>query len=154
MTCKIIVDGILHSEIADPNNLYFVNARDDASLIRLSKELLPFFSERHKALTKYLHQSENQTIRVSDKVRAFWTDKLDAINSILVVLLDAEKPEVQLDEQSKSNRLAFFQAARQAWEINLKDVLTQLSKEMIGPFALGMPVLHYSCDCVDPGDFR
>jgi len=55
----------------------------------------------------------------------------------LAVLLDAEKPEAQLDEQSKGNRLAFFQAARQAWEINLKMVLTQLSNEIIGPFALG-----------------
>jgi hypothetical protein len=47
-----------------------------------------------------------------------------------------------LDERSKANRLAFFQVARQAWEINLKMALTQLSSEMIGPFALGMPVPH------------
>ena len=141
MTCKIIVD-ILHSGIADPNKLFFLNARDDASLIRLSKDLLPFLSQKRKALANYLHQAETQTIQVSDKVRALWRDKLDAINTSLAVLLNAEKSEAQLDEQSKSTRLAFFQGARQAWEIDLKVALTQLSNEMIGPFALGMLVSH------------
>jgi hypothetical protein len=141
MTCKIIMD-ILHSEIANPNKLYFVNARDDVSLIRLSKELLPFLSQKQKALMNYSHQAETQTLQVSDKVRALWRDKLDDLNISLAVLLDAEKSEAQLDEQSKGNRLAFFQAARQAWEINLKVVLTQLSNEMIGPFALGMLIPH------------
>jgi hypothetical protein len=141
MTCKIIMD-ILHSEIANPNKLYFVNARDDVSLIRLSKELLPFLSQKQKALMNYSHQAETQTLQVSDKVRALWRDKLDDLNTSLAVLLDAEKSEAQLDEQSKGNRLAFFQAARQAWEINLKVVLTQLSNEMIGPFALGMLIPH------------
>ena len=133
---------ILHSEIADPNKLYFINARDDASLIRLSKELLPFLSQKQKALMNYSHQAETQTVQVSDKVRALWRDKLDAVNKSLAVLLDAEKSEVLLDEQSKSIRLAFFQAARQAWEINLKVALTQLSNEIIGPFALGILVSH------------
>lgn len=122
--------------------MYFINARDDASLIRLSKELLPFLSQKQKALANYSHQAETQTIQVSDKVRALWRDKLDAINTSLAVLLDAEKSEAQLDEQSKCNRFAFFQTARQAWEINLKVVLTQLSNEMIGPFALGMLASH------------
>lgn len=142
MTCKIIVD-ILHSEMANPNKLHSVNARDDASLVKLSKERLPFFTQRQKALTTYLHQAETQTIRVSDKVRALWRDKLDATNVLLAVLLDAEKSEAQLDAQSKANRLSFFQAARQAWEIDLKVALTQLCGEIIGPFALGMPVPQY-----------
>ena len=129
---------ILHSGIADPNKLFFLNARDDASLIRLSKELIPFLSQKQKALANYSHQAETQTVQVSDKVKALWRDKLDAINTSLAVLLDAEKSEAQLDEQSKGTRLAFFQGARQAWEIDLKVVLTQLSNEMIGPFALGM----------------
>jgi hypothetical protein len=137
MTCKIIID-IIQSEIADPNRLFYLNARDDASLIRLSKGLLPFLSQRQKGLTNYLHQAETQTIQVSDKVKALWRAKLDAINTSLAVLLDAEKSEAQLDEQSKGSRLAFFLAARQAWELDLKVVLTQLSNEMIGPFALGM----------------
>lgn len=158
MTCKIIVNDILHSEVANPNKLAFLNARDDASLIRLSKQLLYFFSQRGEALTKYLHEAETQTIRVSDKVRALWREKLDDIKVTLAVLSDAEKSEAQLDEQSKANRVAFFQAARQAWEINLKEVLTQLSKEMIGPFALGMSVrsiLRFpliSGDYISPGD--
>jgi len=114
-----------------------LNARDDASLIRLSKGLLPFLSQKQKGLANYLRQAEAQTVQVSDKVRALWKDKLDAINTSMAVLLDAEKSEAQLDAQSKGSRLAFFEAAHQAWEINLKVVLTQLSNEMIGPFALG-----------------
>lgn len=128
---------IIHSEIADPNKLFFLNARDDASLIRLSKGLLPFLSQKQKGLANYLHQAEAQTVQVSEKVKALWRDKLDAINTSMAVLLDAEKSEAQLDAQSKGSRLAFFEAAHQAWEINLKVVLTQLSNEMIGPFALG-----------------
>lgn len=133
---------IIHSEIANPNKLFFINARDDASLIRLSKGLVPFLSEKRKALMNYSHQAETQNLQVSDKVKALWKDKLDDVNTSLAVLLDAEKSEAQLDEQSKINRLAFFQAARQAWEVDLKVALTQLSNEMIGPFALGMLVLH------------
>lgn len=145
MTCKIIVD-ILHSEIANPNKLHFINARDDASLVKLSEELLPLSTQRQKALTNYLQQAETQTIRVSDKVRGFWRDRLDALNLIITVLSDAEKSEAQLDERSKASRLSFFQTARQAWEIDLKVALTQLSNEMIGPFALGMLVPHYLYD--------
>ena len=141
MTCKIIVD-IIHSENADPNKLFFLNARDDASLIRLSKGLLPFLSQKQKGLANYLHQAETQTVQVSDKVKSLWRDKLDAINTSMAVLFNADKSEAQLDEESKGSRLAFFEAARQAWEVNLKVVLTQLSNEMIGPFALGMLVSH------------
>lgn len=133
---------IIHSEIADPNKLFFLNARDHASLIGLSKGLLPFLTQKQKGLANYSHQAETKTVQVSDKVVALWRDKLDAINTSLAVLLDAEKSEAQLDEQSRGSRLAFFEAARQAWEINLKVALTQLSNEMIGPFALGMLVSY------------
>jgi len=93
MTCKIIVD-ILHSEIANPNKLHFINARDDASLIRLSKKRLPSLSQKQKALTNYLHQAETQTIQVSDKVRALWRDKLDVINESLAVLFPGCTPSM------------------------------------------------------------
>lgn len=73
--------------------------------------------------------------------------KLNDINLILPVLVDSEKSEAQLNEQSKANRLAFFQAAHQAWEINLMEVLAQLSKEMIGPFALGTLVPRFCLNC-------
>jgi hypothetical protein len=146
MTCKIILD-ILHSEIANPNKLHSMNARDDASLIRLSKKLLPSLSQRQKALMNYLHQAETQTIRVSDKVRALWRDRLDAINVLMAVMMDGEKPEAQLDERAKVSRLSFFEAARQAWEVDIKVALTQLSNEMIGPFTLGMlcSAVFYPC---------
>ncbi|KAF8974056.1 hypothetical protein BDZ97DRAFT_1912489 [Flammula alnicola] len=137
MTCKIIIDEILHNELANPNTLAYVNARDDASLRLLAKERLPSLKQRQKALTDYLSQAENGSIRVSDKVKKLWIEKLDAITAILAVLLEAQKAQTGLDERGKANRVAFFRTARQAWEINLSEVLTQLSKEMVGPYTLG-----------------
>jgi len=115
----------------------YVNARDDESLKALAKETIPSLQQRQDALKDYLTQAEKGSIRVSDKVKKLWLDKLDAINLILTVLVDAEKPQEKLGEQAKTNRIAFFRTARQAWEVNLSDVLTQLSKEMVGPYALG-----------------
>ena len=140
-SCTAIID-LLHSEIANPNTLRYVNARDDESLKALAKETTTTLHQRQQALKGYLSDAEKGTIRVSDKVKKLWLEKLDAINLILAVLVDAEKPQAALGEQEKANRLAFFKTARQAWEVNLSDVLTQLSKEMIGPYALGMaPVI-------------
>ncbi|KAF8168124.1 hypothetical protein B0H34DRAFT_47293 [Crassisporium funariophilum] len=136
-TCKIIIDEILHSEQADPNILRYKNARDDASLRKLAEEVLPNMKQKQQALNGYLSQADSGSIRVSEKVKALWKEKLEAINLILAVLVDAAKPELQLDEKAKEDRSAFFKTARQAWETNLKLVLTQLSKEMVGPYTLG-----------------
>jgi len=136
-SCKVIIDDILHAEPANPNTLRYVNARDDASLLALANETLPSLKQRQETLTDYLSQADKETIRVSEKVKQLWTDKLDAINLILGVLVDAEKPQTALSEQAKANRIAFFKTARQAWETNLSQVLIQLSKEMVGPYTLG-----------------
>jgi hypothetical protein len=89
-------------------------------------------------LVKYLAQVESGEIRVSEKVKKLWSEKLDATNVILTVLADAGKPESELDEGAKANRYAFFKTAKQAWEINLGGTLGLLSKEMAGPYTLGM----------------
>ncbi|KAF8905560.1 hypothetical protein CPB84DRAFT_1676689 [Gymnopilus junonius] len=136
MSCSVIID-ILHAETANPNTLVYVNARDDESLKTLAKGIAPSLQRRQEALKEYLSQAENGSIRVSDKVKKLWVEKLDATGLILAVLVDAEKPQEALGEQAKANRIAFFRTARQAWEVNMSDVFTQLSKEMAGPYALG-----------------
>jgi len=148
-SCKVIIEEILHSNEANPNTLRYVNARDDASLVVLAKDTLTMLEQRQQTLVKYLSEAENGETRVSEKVKKLWTEKLDATNVILTVLVDAHKPESDLDEGAKANRHAFFKTAKQAWETNLGGSLVQLSKEMVGPYALGdqfsIADLHLSC---------
>jgi hypothetical protein len=135
-TCKAIVD-ILHSNEANPNTLRYLNARDDASLVVLAKDTLASLKERQQKLVKYLAEAESGEMRVSEKVKKLWSEKLDATNVILTVLVDADKSESELDEGAKASRQAFFKTAKQAWETNLGGTLVKLSKEMVGPYALG-----------------
>jgi len=136
-SCSAIVDKILHAEVANPTTLHYVNARDDAGLRMLAAEVVPSLRQRQQTLRGYISQADSGSVRVSDKVKNMWAEKLDAISVILGVLEDAEKTPTELDEQGKANRIAFFKTARQAWEINLPGVLTQLSGEMVGPYTLG-----------------
>ena len=135
--CKVIVEDILHSDEANPNTLRYVNARDDASLVVLAKDTLGSLKERQMTLVKYLGQAEKEEIRVSEKVKKLWTEKLDATNVVLTVLEDADKGESELDEGAKAKRQAYFKTAKQTWEVNLGGTLMKLSKEMVGPYALG-----------------
>jgi hypothetical protein len=136
-TCKIIVDDILHSNEANPNTLGFVNARDDESLKALAAMRLPALYTKQKTLLGYLEQSEKGDLKVSEKVKKLWKEKLEATNVVLTVLAEAEKAETELDEKGKENRAAFFKTAKQAWETNLGGMLLQLNKEMVGPYTLG-----------------
>lgn len=137
MACKTIIDDILHNEEANPNTLRYVNARDDVSLRALAQELVPSLEQRKKTLTECLSEAETGSARVSDKVKTLWKEKLNAIVVVLTVLVDADKSEAELGEQAKADRQAFFKTARKAWERDLAEVLTLLSKEMVGPYTLG-----------------
>ena len=143
-TCKAIVDDILHDEVANPNTLRYVNARDEASLRKLAAEIAPSLGQRQQALREYLSQADSGSVHVSDKVKRLWGEKLEAITVILSVLEDAGKAPKELDEQREANRIAFFKTARQAWETNLSGVLTALSKEMVGPYTLGGTARFYN----------
>jgi glutathione S-transferase len=145
-TCRIIIEDILHSAAADPETLHYFNARDEAALRVLSTDLLPSLQQRQQTLAKYLLQAASPgadgvvpegALRVSEKVKKLWVDRLDAIGLVGVVLSDAEKPEAALDEAAKAKRDSFFKSAKLAWEGNLVQVLVQLDKEIEGPFVLG-----------------
>jgi hypothetical protein len=136
--CKVIIDEILHSEVANPNTLLFANARDEASLQVLAAERLASLKQRQQVWAGYISEAESGQVRVSDKVKKLWVEKLEATTVIIAVLADAGKTQAELDDSSKENRAVFFKTARRAWEVNLTEVLTQLSKEMVGPYTLGM----------------
>jgi len=136
-TSKVIIEEILHSNEANPDTLRYVNARDHTSLIALAKETLEVLKERQEIIANYLDIAERGEIRVSEKVKKLWKETLESTSVILKVLVDAEKPESELDEVSKANREAFFKTAKQTWEVNLGGTLSRLNKEIVGPYTLG-----------------
>lgn len=142
--CNKIIDDILHAETTSPNTLKFMNARDDASLAVLAKQMGPFSQLRSKALGGYIAQAERGEISVSEKVKKLWTERKDASDGLYAVMQHAETPIAQLDGAAKTAREGYFTAAKQLWEVELKETLTTLSSEITGPFALGKSfILHY-----------
>ncbi|KAK7468874.1 hypothetical protein VKT23_003373 [Stygiomarasmius scandens] len=133
-TSKTIVDDILHSEAADPNNLTYVNARDDASLRLLAESLVPYFKGRQEALSGFLADPE---IRVTDKVKNFWKSKKDALEALLTVYQKADTPGGELSDDDKTRRKEFFETAKSTWEVGLSKLLLKLNTEIIGPYSLG-----------------
>ncbi|KJA29104.1 hypothetical protein HYPSUDRAFT_196527 [Hypholoma sublateritium FD-334 SS-4] len=136
-TCKVIIEEILHHEIANPDTLLYVNARDDASLKVLAKEVLPALQKQEQVISGYLARTADESVRVSEKVKGLWAARLEEIRAVLAVMVDAETPATELDENKKAIRDEFFRTAHRAWEVSLREVLTQLSKEVVGPFTLG-----------------
>lgn len=136
-TCKIIIE-LLHSEEANPNHLWYLNARSGESLKVLARELAPSLVGRQTALAKYISDAEVDAIHVSAKVKALWNEKKAALDTLLAVLADAVKGESQLDNEAKEKRDEFLKIAHVAWEVNLKSVLMRLNTEIVGPYTLGM----------------
>ncbi|KAL1951884.1 hypothetical protein VTO73DRAFT_1033 [Trametes versicolor] len=127
---------LIHSTTADPNALFYTNARSEGELKALAKGLLPFLQGRRETLVKLLADSDNGTLNVSDKTKAFWEVKRIAADSFIGVFEEAEKSAAELSEESRRKREAYFQSATAGWN-GLKDVLNTLHQELIGPYALG-----------------
>jgi len=134
-TSNKVID-LLHSEAADPNAFVYFNARDDAALRELSAGLLPLLNAKKDALTKLIQENEAAEVHVSEKTMKFWEMKRLASDGILAVIQHGELPTEQLDGESQAKRAEYFRVAKSAWG-GLGDVLMQLHKEIIGPFALG-----------------
>lgn len=130
-----IID-ILHSDNADPNALVYVNARDDASLKELAKEVLPKVIAKRKTLEELIEGNETSQVPVSEKTLKFWELKMYAMDGILAVFKDADTPMDQLSAEAKKIREEYYNAANNAWS-TLKNVLLQVHKEIIGPYTLG-----------------
>ncbi|TCD71561.1 hypothetical protein EIP91_008942 [Steccherinum ochraceum] len=139
------VIDLLHSEAADPNAFRYFNARDDAALSALSKEVLPSLIAKKDALNSYIKANETAEVRVSEKTVKFWEAKKLASDGILAVLQYGETPSDQLDSEAQAKRSEYFKVATSAWA-GLGEVLLQLHKEFIGPYVLGdqlsLPDLH------------
>ncbi|KAF9457076.1 hypothetical protein BDZ94DRAFT_1326555 [Collybia nuda] len=133
-TSTTIIDDILHSEGGNPDSLRYLNACDQVTLQVLASKNLPSLTEKFQALESYLSDVQNH---VSEKVRSLWRDKKAETMVLLEVYRNADKPNDQLDNDELTKRTEFFKVARDGWGNALREILTRLNKEIIGPYALG-----------------
>ena len=66
MTASNKVIELLHSEAANPNELFFLNGRDDASLRALSAQLGPFFASKRDALERLIQDNQAAEVKVKE----------------------------------------------------------------------------------------
>ncbi|KAF7436789.1 hypothetical protein PC9H_003622 [Pleurotus ostreatus] len=136
-TSRIIINDILHGDDADPTALKYLDATDDASLLALSKEVLPLLTGQHLTLSQLLSDSEGGDVHVSEKVKGLWRQRKSEVDAYLEIFSHADKPGSGLDLELKQKRDEYFARAKLAWELKLKESMSMLSKEMIGPYVLG-----------------
>lgn len=129
--------AILQSEEASGKVLKYNNARDDASLKALAADVIHIVRGKVEALRKHISEANSGVSQVSEKTKAFWADKLALWAGELEVLEAAGKSHDELTSPEKQARVAFLEKGRKGWEENLPKVLTKLSTEMVGPYALG-----------------
>ncbi|KAJ4486094.1 hypothetical protein J3R30DRAFT_3655362 [Lentinula aciculospora] len=136
-TCKLIIEELIHSEDADPNNLMYMNARDEDSLRALADSLLPLMKGKVDALNHCLSDAQTGHVRASEKVVTFWTSKKEAAQMLLGLYENAKVPEAELDVNAKAQRAEYFKVSKAAWEVALVRVLTKLNELIIAPYTLG-----------------
>ncbi|KAI0756942.1 hypothetical protein C8Q80DRAFT_1215734 [Daedaleopsis nitida] len=125
---------LLHGQAADPNALFYMNARSEEELRGLAQNLLPFLTGRRDALAKLLADNDSGTIQVSEKTKAFWQVKKLAADKFLQVFEKADSSD--LSDVDRQSREEYLKSSRAAWA-GLKDAIMTLNKELIGPYVLG-----------------
>ncbi|KAG5352276.1 hypothetical protein C0989_003024 [Termitomyces sp. Mn162] len=133
---KAIIDAI-HSEEGNPNHLTYVNARNETALRALAADRLPGLSRQHKALAKHISDADQGKLHVSAKTKAFWQEKMVAVELLLAVFEKSNEGDSELAGDALSDRQQFYAEAHKSWEVGLKVVLDKVNGEVIGPFSLG-----------------
>jgi hypothetical protein len=90
-------------------------------------------------LERHLAENESKEVRVSEKTNTFWLEKKSAIEVLLIVLDQADKSDSELSESGRTARQEYFDKSKAIWEVGLAVVLNNVSKELVGPYALGAP---------------
>lgn len=124
-----IINSIQADEVS-PDNLLYLNARDRASLQELGKSLIPILESRRAAIVGYLTDCEHETMRMSEKTKAFWREKQAEVETALSVF-------------SANDVDGYLSRSRDMWEITIPSVLTRVNEELIGPYALGSWRSHF-----------
>lgn len=130
-----IID-LLHSQVADPNALFYMNARSESELKSLAKQLIPFLVGRRDTLARLLYESDTGALHVSEKTKAFWQVKKIATDKFLQVFEQAEKNSSELADEERQRREEYLKSSQAAWT-GLKDVLATLDTAVLGPYTLG-----------------
>jgi hypothetical protein len=128
---------LLHSSPASPELLFYLNARDSHTLKMVAPGISAFLKGRQEALERYLAENETSEIRVSEKTKTFWLEKKNVTEDLLTALVEADKNDQDLSESGRKAREEYFDKAKATWQVGLALVLTNLGKELVGPFALG-----------------
>jgi hypothetical protein len=115
---------LVHSDRADPELLLYYNPQ---SLTTPPKALIASLTDRVAILKGYLRDVEEGRIKVSVKVKDFWQSRLNTEEQLLKVFT-APTEELKKDYLAK---------ATQIWNVHLKEVLVEINKSIIGPYALG-----------------
>lgn len=114
-----------------------MNARDDAQLKSLAGFLFPFLKSRHDALAGFIAEASSEQSHLSQKTKAFYEEKQRSNQTLLDVFSKADVATAELDATAKEAREEYFSTAKTAWETDLKESLTKLNGEIIGPYTLG-----------------
>jgi len=115
---------LVQSDKADPDLLPLYNPQ---ALVVPPTDLISSLTNRVATLKGYLSDADQEKLRVSEKVKALWRSKLEAEESLLQVFTAP-------NEELKSE---YLDKAGTRWNVSLKEVLTELNKEIVGPYALG-----------------
>jgi predicted HTH domain antitoxin len=125
-----MIDLVL-SDKADPELLSYYNP---AALAEPPKALSARFANRVATLKGYLADAAQEKIHVSEKVVALWRSNLDKEEQLLQALTTP-------DEKLKRD---YLDKATQLWDVQLKQVLFELNKEIVCPYALGNVGRHHA----------
>jgi hypothetical protein len=119
--------------------LFYSNAKDLPALRTVAPSVSTFLKGRKEALDRYLVENEANEVRVSEKTKAYWLENKSVTENLLTALDEADKGESELSESGRKAREEYFEKTKAAWEVGLADLLNNLSKDLVGPFALGAP---------------
>lgn len=113
---------------------------------KITPELRPLLHAKTDAITDLIRENEDSEVKVSEKTVQFWMLRRAASAMMLDVVEEGDESIDALSEDAKKARQEYFTAATTAWG-NLKDVLIQLSTDIIGPYVLGALRSHTCSGC-------
>lgn len=115
---------LVHSDKADPELLLYYNTQ---SLLIPPTALIATLTNRVATLKGYIADADQEKFRASEKVKTLWHAKL-AVDEQLLKVFNEPTPDLKSEYLAK---------AEQRWDVRLKEVMIELNKEIVGPYALG-----------------
>jgi len=128
---------LVHGDAASPNIAFYMSSLDDASLKSAGPSLGSYYASRREALVRCLEDNEKAVVKVSEKTKRYWEEKLQSTSELKSVFGEAEKAKEELGLEGQTRRDEHLSKSKVFWETMVKRTLVTIDTEMIGPFALG-----------------